>query len=319
MSVATAISALACAVVAVSLVRAALLLRGTEARTAAGTLLFPSSLLLLSFFSLCCGAFDLMREGSVTAMAACCAVGGVLVWVETGSIARSARSDWEESRVRQLDAQVAAQNAHLRALEELKDGAAAERMRYVALFRRLASALLSGDRAQARRLMRPDAVAGGGRRGQCAHPVVDAVLMAKATLCDRERIAWDAHVEIPADLPLDDAELGALFANALDNAINAVRALPDGAPRFVRVRARVAHGILAVVVENPCALGTQAAPFSDAAPDAPASPLAHPPAALPAHGWGTRILDAIARQHGGRIDRAVERGVYRLDALIPVP
>lgn len=380
MNVATAVSGIACATIMLSIARIVFLVRGTGWRAIAGSLLFPASLLPLAAFALGCCAFGLMGQGAALVTAVCCLAGGVVAAVNAGTMARAARSEWERSRVRLLDDQVAAQEAHLAALRALRDGASAEQERGARLLRAVSNALAEGDVARVRSLVEESAKPASRCGGRCAHPVISAVLSAKAALCNGEGIVWRENVAVPARLPLSDAELGALFANALDNAINAQRKLPADAPRFVSVRARVAHGVLAVVVENACApasfdagassaegrsssepaslvedaafagaasaaetspateiapaaeamsateaapatesvSATEAAPVGDAAPVAPALSPDRAPEALPAHGWGTCILDEIASQHGGKITRTVDGGVFRFDAVIPL-
>lgn len=57
----------------------------------------------------------------------------------------------------------------------------------------------------------------------CLNPVLDAVFAAYFRQAELEHILIEADMDIPDDLHVDAAELSTVFANALENAIHAVR------------------------------------------------------------------------------------------------
>ena len=66
--------------------------------------------------------------------------------------------------------------------------------------------------------------------------------------------------------------------------------------------ARPSHGLFLVDVTNPCRHGS-------------AQGKAHKGrGALPEHGWGLSIIDAIARRHGGSLKTSEKDGAFRLSA-----
>lgn len=80
--------------------------------------------------------------------------------------------------------------------------------------------------------------------------VVNAVLSAKAEQMEMEHIRADLSAPLPCLLPFTDVDLCALFANSLDNAIEACRKLPQ-AERRITLKARVDKGLFVLQVKNP--------------------------------------------------------------------
>ncbi len=76
-----------------------------------------------------------------------------------------------------------------------------------------------------------------GSRSFCKNRVVNAVLNAKYNLIQEERISEFFHISIDNLLSIDDISLCTIFANTLDNAIEACRKLPQD-KRNISVKAR---------------------------------------------------------------------------------
>lgn len=228
-------------------------------------------------------------------------------------------------RARVLGEQLAAQRAHLGALRERLHAGEQARMQWAERLERVAAALDAGDGGALDGLLQDADDPGGVFAEQerfCAHEAVDALLAAKATACRAQGIAWDAAVELPARVTLPDAHLVAMFSNMLDNALRAAAQAP--APeRFVSVRARLAHGMLQVEVENamvdtPCGDG-RGEPFAHmkSARDRPvgASDADDVLAGVSGHGWGTRILRALAERYEGDVTWQMHDGTCRCSLL----
>lgn len=67
----------------------------------------------------------------------------------------------------------------------------------------------------------------------CTNPVLDAVLANAATRAEQVGITLELAVALPEELPVDVLELSIVFANALENAIQAVGELPADRRRIV--------------------------------------------------------------------------------------
>lgn len=225
------------------------------------------------------------------------------------SLLAAERADVEAERADLLESQVAAQEHY--ALLMRRTQGEAERVREE-LDRELAGveeALVAGDAESARAhlegavgAMRPPAAP------YCAHPVVAAILSAKAAWCAESGCGFDADVTVPDSLPTPDAELCALFANALDNAVNACSALDPGAG-WIRVRARPTRGYFLLEVENSCARGTGGATDGDGRETRPRG------RGLPEHGLGLSIMREIVARHEGSLETQSEGGAFRLSAI----
>ncbi len=140
----------------------------------------------------------------------------------------------------------------------------------------------------------------------CAHPVVAALLDAKAVWCADQHIELSISAQVPSDLSTPDVELCALFANALDNAIHAASALPES-ERWIRLAAHPAKEYFLLEVENACELQRPeklAQPRRAAAPDA-----------LPRHGLGLSIMREIVERHDGSLTYTRDGGAFCLSAI----
>ena len=85
----------------------------------------------------------------------------------------------------------------------------------------------------------------------CADSTVNAVLTAKKSLAEQKGIRFTARVDIGEELPFDKADICAIFANALDNAVEGCMAFSE-AVEEIELNAKFGKGILAVSVKNPC-------------------------------------------------------------------
>lgn len=61
----------------------------------------------------------------------------------------------------------------------------------------------------------------------CANPVIDAVFSCYCKRAEAEKIRMELTLSIPNDLTVNATELSTVFANALENAINACKKLPE--------------------------------------------------------------------------------------------
>ncbi len=134
----------------------------------------------------------------------------------------------------------------------------------------------------------------------CRNPALDALLLAKAAQAKEAGIAFEAQVSLPSTLPLPDAEVCAVLANLIDNALAACEALPESC-RFVRVSAAEHAGFVALAVRNPVTAGSRLPNERwEKRRQMSAS------ASLPEHGWGIEIAEDIVRAHEGSLTFELE-------------
>ncbi len=81
------------------------------------------------------------------------------------------------------------------------------------------------------------------------NPSVDTVLRIKLGLAKAEGIKVDFMILIPKRLEIDYGDIGVLYGNLLDNAIEACRKIPEK-ERFIRVENKYHAGKLLLVINN---------------------------------------------------------------------
>lgn len=140
----------------------------------------------------------------------------------------------------------------------------------------------------------------------CDNPIVNTVLASKTAAMDAKGITGDIAVVLPRELPLGDTDLCALFANAIDNAIEACEKLDDPDDRTIWVRARADKSLLMVQVTNrTCGLVSPTLETTKA-------DKAH-------HGYGLSILREITSRAGGTCAIEPRPGVFEIILTVPMP
>jgi two-component system, LytTR family, sensor histidine kinase AgrC len=85
---------------------------------------------------------------------------------------------------------------------------------------------------------------------QCGNPILDALLNPKAAEAKKSGIELTVNACIPSRLSIEDIDLNILFSNALDNAFEACRKLPEGSRRFINVDAYLRNDHLVLMMKN---------------------------------------------------------------------
>ena len=118
----------------------------------------------------------------------------------------------------------------------------------------------------------------------CRPPVLDAVFASYFDQARRQEVRVDAEIVLPEQLPVDEGELAIVFANALENGINACAQLPVER-RQLRCKVICRPGLM-FEVANPCAapvrLDDRGLPVSGRA----------------GHGLGTPSIAAFCAKYG---------------------
>lgn len=135
---------------------------------------------------------------------------------------------------------------------------------------------------------------------------VNAVLTAKESLMRQRGISFHAKVDIAGELPFEKPDLCALFANALDNAVEACAALEAG-KRQIELTVRAAKGILAVEVKNPFE-----GELSNGLPRTTKQDAQN-------HGYGLRSIQEIVKKYGGNMELRQENGQFCLFLFMHSP
>lgn len=82
------------------------------------------------------------------------------------------------------------------------------------------------------------------------NPVADVILNRKGQICVQEQILLEGELVYPTELGIEAFDLGILLNNALDNAIEACRKIPEGKDRSICFRGYTKGRMFFIVVEN---------------------------------------------------------------------
>lgn len=228
-----------------------------------------------------------------------CAIGNPLLY---RSLLDAEHLELERERAQFLEEQTSLQERHLEETVEAGREASEIRTRLDRELALLEDALADGSAETAERLLDDaERVVQPSGEHVCEHQAADALIVSKLRHARESGIRASVRAEIPLDLPTPAVELCAVLANALDNAINACSELPEE-ERWIKMDARPSHGLFLVDVTNPCRHGSAQGKVHKGR------------GALPEHGWGLSIIDAIARRHGGSLKTSEKDGAFRLSA-----
>ena len=137
-----------------------------------------------------------------------------------------------------------------------------------------------------------------------ANPALDAVATHYEALSEEQ----DTHIKwiigLPEQLPLPESDFIAIFGNLVENALIAVRELPEE-ERTVHVTARMlTDAMLGLTVRNPYAgtikLNKNGLPHTDRA----------------GHGIGLTSVSAVASRYNGTLDISTDGGVFSASVLL---
>lgn len=139
-------------------------------------------------------------------------------------------------------------------------------------------------------------------KSYCSNAVLDTVLVNAAEQAEQMGITLEMAVALPERLPADVLELSIVFANALENAIRAVRDLPEDQRRIVCKS--ITHPRFIMEFSNPYAgkisFDRRGVPVTD----------------QPGHGIGTRSIVAFAEKYKALFLFRAENGWFKLQIAL---
>ena len=145
-------------------------------------------------------------------------------------------------------------------------------------------------------------------QNKTGNKVLDTILTAKSLQCQRENITLTCVADGGSLSFMDAMDISALFGNALDNAIESVREIPEAEQRLIHVSVVKEKGFLRVRVENRYRGEIF---FEHGLPLTKKKDKAF-------HGLGTRSIRQIAEKYGGSMTIAAEDGWFELRVLFPL-
>lgn len=139
-------------------------------------------------------------------------------------------------------------------------------------------------------------------------PALDVILTEKSLICEKADISLTCMIEGEKLRSVADTDIYSLFGNALDNAIEAVRKLPDSSQRNISLNVKSRGKLLMIHIENPFS-GTLE--FED---DLPVTTKGD----HDFHGFGMKSMRMIAEKYGGFLTASVGDHTFHLKIMIPV-
>lgn len=139
----------------------------------------------------------------------------------------------------------------------------------------------------------------------CENYVVNAILSSYISKAREEGIEVTCKADVSADMKMEELELGAIFANAMDNAITACGKIEDQAHRKISVDCREHCGQIYIQISNAFAGEVK---FDGE----------YPVSNREGHGFGTRSIAAIAQKYGGVFSFAAEEGRFVTTVILNV-
>ncbi len=137
---------------------------------------------------------------------------------------------------------------------------------------------------------------------------LDVILTEKSLMCSRRNIRLSCMAEGGSMSFMSDADLYALFGNLTDNAIEAVKDLPDG-KRTISLSVKEVRGFLSVNIHN---LYEGKLEFENGLPVTTKGDRAN-------HGYGMKSVRMICRKYNGEMTIKADGGAFNLNMIFPVP
>ena len=131
--------------------------------------------------------------------------------------------------------------------------------------------------------------------------VINSLLRSAAGEASENGISFDAYASVPAKLNIKENDLCVLLMNMLDNALEACRTLGENAERYIKFRAELKNGFLAVSCSNPFtgALTLKANGLPETT-----KPDKH------LHGFGLEQMKLVAEKYGSVLDISAADGIF---------
>lgn len=141
---------------------------------------------------------------------------------------------------------------------------------------------------------------------ETGNEALDTILTEKSLACSSEGIVLSVIADGGALDFMTPSDIYSLFGNALDNSIEAVRAMDDPERRTITLTVRRRGSMAAINLENWYAHRPL---FRDGLPITSKEDQVN-------HGFGMRSMRGIVRRYGGTLHVGAEKGIFYLNALL---
>lgn len=143
----------------------------------------------------------------------------------------------------------------------------------------------------------------------CGDATINAVLSVKESMISRNEIQWKIQLDITKELPFEKVDICALFANAIDNAVEAC-AKQTKDRRKITLKCKAQKGLFCMTVINP------APPFNEEALQKMTIATTKPDKEN--HGFGLKTMQEIVERYHGELELKTEDGLFELFLYMPL-
>ena len=137
--------------------------------------------------------------------------------------------------------------------------------------------------------------------------VLDIVLTQKSLLCTSKHIKFTYICDGVPFQKMDPMDATALFANLLDNAVEAVEK-EDEENRIIKLNANIKGNFICIHMENYCSKDIK---FVNGVPQTGKADKSK-------HGFGTKSIMYIAQKYNGNVTFSYKENIFSANVLIPV-
>ena len=143
-----------------------------------------------------------------------------------------------------------------------------------------------------------------GYKVYCMNPAIDALASHYDRIAREQSTAVTWSLELPADLPVKEADYCAIFGNLIENALNAVKNLPAEQRSVHVVSSMLSKFMTGLSIDNPyagtIAFGKNGLPLSRE----------------DGHGIGLVSVMNTVNRYGGSMDITAEGGTFSVDIIL---
>lgn len=148
-----------------------------------------------------------------------------------------------------------------------------------------------------------------GTLNYCKNPTVNAVLASKEQIFKENKITFLHKIDIQEEIPVEQPDLCAMFANALDNAAEAIKKeeFPEE-KRWISLESRFQKGMFVLSVKNPSSVKVMEGKLPDTGK-----------ADRKNHGVGLKSIQEAVKRYQGNMELHTENGIFELFLWIQFP
>lgn len=148
-----------------------------------------------------------------------------------------------------------------------------------------------------------------GTLNYCKNPTVNAVLASKEQIFKENKITFLHKIDIQEEIPVEQPDLCAMFANALDNAAEAIKKeeFPEE-KRWISLESRFQKGMFVLSVKNPSSIKVMEGKLPDTGK-----------ADRKNHGVGLKSIQEAVKRYQGNMELHTENGIFELFLWIQFP